>query len=425
LWKTISEGNEYRNEIRNRKRNGELFWESVLISPIRNDSGEIVNYLAIKEDISDRKKADLEIQKLSVAIEQNPASVIITNTEGIIEYVNKKFISVSGYSRNELIGTVVRILKPGHTTEYIYIEIWNKLFAGQEWRGEHLNRTKKREKYWESVLISPIKNQEGKTTNFIIVSEDISERKKMEKDLIAAKEKAEESDRLKSAFLANMSHEIRTPLNSILGFSDLLTESDIDPTMRSEFAELINSSGNNLLAIINDVLDISKIEAGQIVLVEMPVNAQKLIAEIQKEYSYKANAKNIELRLATNIHLDSIILTSDEMRIKQVLINFVGNALKFTEKGYIEIGVKLINQTIQFHVKDTGIGIAKEFHEKVFDRFRQLEASPSRKYGGNGLGLAITKNLGQLLGGKIWLESVPNKGSIFYFALPQSLLVRD
>jgi len=425
LWKTIREGNEYRNEIQNRKRNGELFWESVLISPIRNESGEIINFLAIKEDITDRKKADLQIQKLSVAIEQNPASVIITNTEGIIEYVNKKFITVSGYSINELIGKVVRILKPGHTPDHIYIEIWNNLFAGQEWRGDHLNRKKNREKYWESVLISPIKNKEGKTTNFIILSEDISERKKMEKELITAKEKAEESDRLKSAFLANMSHEIRTPLNSILGFSDLLTESDLDPLMRSEFADLINSSGNNLLAIINDVLDISKIEAGQIVLVEMPVNAQKLISEIQKEYSYKANSKNIELRLASNTHLDNIILISDEMRIKQVLINFVGNALKFTEKGYIEIGVKLTNQTIQFHVKDTGIGIAKEFHEKVFDRFRQVEASPSRKYGGNGLGLAITKNLGELLGGKIWLESVPNRGSTFYFALPKTLLVHE
>jgi PAS domain S-box-containing protein len=425
LWKTILEGNEYRNEIQNRKRNGELFWESVLISPIRNELGEIVNFLAIKEDITDRKKADLEIQKLSVAIEQNPASVIITNTEGIIEYVNKKFISVSGYTKKELIGTVVRILKPGHTPDQVYIEIWNKLFAGQEWRGEHQNRTKKREYYWESVLISPIRNQEGKTTNFIIVSEDISERKKMEKDLISAKEKAEESDRLKSAFLANMSHEIRTPLNSILGFSDLLTEPDIDPESRNEFADLINSSGNNLLAIINDVLDISKIEAGQIVLVEMPVNAQRLITEIQKEYSYKARDKQIEFKLAANIETTDIILMSDEMRIKQVLINFVGNAIKFTEKGYVEIGVRLKNDTILFHVKDTGIGIAKEYHEKVFDRFRQVEASPSRKYGGNGLGLAITKNLGELLGGKIWLESVPDKGSTFYFALPQSLIIQD
>ena len=170
-----------------------------------------------------------------------------------------------------------------------------------------------------------------------------------------------------------MSHEIRTPLNSILGFSDLLTEPNMDPLMRSEFADLINLSGNNLLAIINDVLDISKIEAVQIVLVEMPLNAQKLISEIQKEYSYKANIKQIELRLASNIHLDSIILTSDEMRIKQVLINFVGNALKFTEKGYIEIGVKLTNETILFHVKDTGIGISKHRHEAIFERFIQAD----------------------------------------------------
>jgi hypothetical protein len=423
LWKTITEGNEYRNEIQNRKRNGELFWESVLISPIRDDSGEIVNFIAIKEDITDRKKAALEIQKLSVAIEQNPSSVIIADTHGVIEYVNKKFIKTTGYSEDELIGKVVRILKPGHTSDEIYIEIWNKLFAGQEWRGEHKNKTKKGEEYWESVLISPIKNRDGKINNFIIQSEDISQRKKMEKDLIEAKEKAEESDRLKSAFLANMSHEIRTPLNSILGFSDLLTEASLDSRSRKEFASLITSSGNNLLAIINDVLDISKIEAGQIILHERELTAQNLITEIQKEYSYKSKTKGVDFIISANTPSKPIIFTSDEMRIKQVLINFVGNAIKFTEKGYIEIGVVLINETIRFHVKDTGIGIPKEYHEKVFDRFRQVEASPTRKYGGNGLGLAITKNLAELLGGRIWLESEPNHGSTFFFALPQYLLV--
>ncbi|MBL7969748.1 MAG: PAS domain S-box protein [Prolixibacteraceae bacterium] len=423
LWKTISEGNEYRGEIQNRKRNGELFWESVVISPIRDDSGAIVNFIGIKEDITERKKAALEIQKLSVAIEQNPSSVIIADTHGVIEYVNKKFIRTTGYSEKELIGKVVRILKPGHTSDETYIEIWNKLFAGQEWRGEHKNRTKKREEYWEAVLISPIKNRDGKITNFIIQSEDISDRKKMEKDLIAAKEKAEESDRLKSAFLANMSHEIRTPLNSILGFSDLLTEANLDSSSRKEFASLITSSGNNLLAIINDVLDISKIEAGQIVLNERDLNAQNLITGIQREYSYKSKAKGVDFIISSDTPANPIIFTSDEMRIKQVLINFVGNAIKFTEKGYIEIGVVLIDDTIRFHVKDTGIGIPKEYHEKVFDRFRQVEASPTRKYGGNGLGLAITRNLAELLGGRIWLESEPNHGSTFFFALPQYLLV--
>jgi PAS domain S-box-containing protein len=423
LWGTIAGGNEYHGELLNRKRNGELFWESVLISPIRNEAGKITHYMAIKEDITDRKKADLEIRKLSVAIDQNPASVIITNTEGIIEYVNKKFIAISGYTSDKLIGNVVRILKPGHTSEETYIEIWNNLLAGREWRGEHQNRKKNKERYWESVLISPIKNNDGKITNFIILSEDISERKKMEKELITAKEKAEESDRLKSAFLANMSHEIRTPLNSILGFSDLLTEQNLNDQARHEYANLITSSGSNLLAIINDVLDISKIEAGQITLSMTQFSAQRLIHTIRNEYAHKALSKNLELRIEISPEARKIYLESDEMRIKQVLVNFVGNALKFTEKGFIEIGLQYTETEIRFHVKDTGIGISKEYHHKIFDRFRQVEAANTRKYGGNGLGLAITKNLAELLGGRIWLESEPKKGSTFYFALPQSCIV--
>lgn len=424
LWETISSGNEYRSELLNRKRNSDLFWESVLISPIRNEEGNIINYIAIKEDITNRKKSDLEIRKLSVAIEQNPASVIITNTEGIIEYVNNKFLSVTGYSKKELIGKVIRILKPGHTPDETYIEIWNCLYAGKEWRGEHQNRKKDKSKYWESVLISPIKNQENKITNYIILSEDISERKKMEKDLISAKEKAVESDRLKSAFLANMSHEIRTPLNSILGFSDLLTSLDLDQKVKAEYADLINLSGNNLLSIINDILDISKIEAGQIVLSTQRFSALQMISEIQKEYSFRARSKGIELRLAAQATDKKIFLFSDEIRIKQVLINFVGNALKFTDSGYIEIGMEMKDYHVQFHVKDTGIGIASEYHDKIFERFRQIESAQTRKYGGNGLGLAITKNLAELLGGKIHLESEPNVGSTFYFTIPADYIVK-
>ncbi|OFX61252.1 MAG: hypothetical protein A2066_07530 [Bacteroidetes bacterium GWB2_41_8] len=424
LWNTITSGNEWRGEIHNRKRNGELFWESVNISPIRNEAGEIVNFMAIKEDITSRKQSEIEIMKLSVAIEQNPASVVITDTSGIIEYVNTKFLNTTGYDREELIGTVIRILKPGHTSDETYVELWNNLFAGNEWRGEHKNRKKNKEKYWESVLISPIKNNEGKITNYIILSEDISDRKKMERELVDAKVKAEESDRLKSAFLANMSHEIRTPLNSILGFSDLLTDPNIDDQSRREFATLISSSGSNLLSIINDVLDISKIEAGQVELSMTQFSAQKLINSIKNEYSYKASLKNIKFLVDPTTPEQEIFVISDTNRIKQVLINFVGNALKFTEKGAIEIGVKLTGNNIQFHVKDSGIGIPKEFHDKIFDRFRQVESANTRKYGGNGLGLAITKNLGELLGGQIWLVSEPGEGSTFYFALPDKFLVK-
>lgn len=423
IWNTITAGNEYHTEIQNKKKNGELYWESVLISPIRDEEGAIVNFMAFKEDITNRKKTEHEIRKLSVAIEQNPACVVITDTKGVIEYVNNKFATLSEYPEHELIGKVLRILKPGHTTDEVYNEIWSNLREGKDWKGEHQNRTKNQEKYWESVQISPIRNQEGEITHFIVLSENISERKKMEKALIAAKEKAEESDRLKSAFLANMSHEIRTPLNSILGFSDLLTTPDLDPETRKEYASLINSSGANLLDIINDILDISKIEAGQILLADNKFSVHRLVSEIHKEYSYRAASKGIVFRLKLKTIDEKLILRSDESRIRQVLVNFVSNALKFTTSGYIEMGVDRVSNDILFAVKDTGIGIPKDYHDKIFDRFRQIEAAQTRKYGGNGLGLAITKNLAELLGGRIWLESEPNVGSTFYFALPDHLIV--
>jgi hypothetical protein len=418
LWETITSGHEYHGEILNRKKNGEIYWESVLISPLRNEEGTIVNYMAIKEDITSRKKYELDLKKLTIAIEQSPTAVIITDTQGSIEYVNTKFVRTTGYTVDELMGKVVRILKPGHLDNQAYVELRNCLFSGKEWRGEHLNRTKDKTQYWESVLISPVKNQEGKIANYIILSEDISERKKMEQELIHAKEKAEESDRLKSAFLANMSHEIRTPLNSVLGFSDLLADENLDKEARLEYAALINASGTNLLAIINDVLDISKIEAGQITLNPAIFAAGELVTDIKKEYSHKARAKGLELTTRLPENASQIKINSDLVRVRQVLVNFVGNALKFTDSGYIEIGLIPNNDQLVFYVKDTGIGIAEEFHEKIFDRFRQVEGAQTRRYGGNGLGLAITKNLAELLGGRIWVESEPYKGSTFYFAVP-------
>lgn len=418
LWNSISSGKEYRNEILNRRKNGELYWESFVISPIKNDEGNIVNYIAIKEDITSRKKSELEILKLSTAIEQNPISVVITDTQGVIEYINTTFSETSGYKKEELKGKILRLLKPGHTSEETFVEIWNSLFAGKQWKGEQENRNKKGDKFCESVLISPLKAQDGNVTNFIVLSEDISHRKKMENDLVKAKEKAEESDRLKSAFLANMSHEIRTPLNSILGFSDLLNDENIDESLKKEFAGLINLSGNNLLNIINDVLDISKIEAGQLTINNNDFHIVSLLNDVQKEYSFKANAKKIELKISESSKSNDLILVSDEARIKQILVNYIGNALKFTENGYIELGFETEGTFVHFYVKDTGMGIDEIYHEKIFERFRQVDESHKRKFGGNGLGLAITKNLVELLGGKVWVESALGKGSTFWFSIP-------
>jgi signal transduction histidine kinase len=242
----------------------------------------------------------------------------------------------------------------------------------------------------------------------------------LERDqLEIAKEKAQESDHLKSAFLANMSHEIRTPLNSIIGFSELMTDPDFEQEQLTKFSEIIHSSGNSLLSIISDIMDISKIEAGQLQLYKSVVSAKQLIANIHQEYVFQAEAKGIELRIDPLTPDTEILFESDENRIRQVLVNFVANAIKFTKKGFVEIGIRNMDDSIQFHVKDTGIGIAKDFHDKIFERFRQVESSFSREFGGTGLGLSISKSLVELLGGRIGLESEPGQGSMFYFNLPK------
>lgn len=246
------------------------------------------------------------------------------------------------------------------------------------------------------------------------------ERKRAEQEIMNALAKAKESDRLKSAFLANMSHEIRTPLNSIIGFSELLTDPDFDKEQQLEFAQMINDSGTNLLAILTDIMDISKIEAGQIEIKPVRFSLRRLVSDVQREYSYKAVKKGVEVRLNLEDPENETIVESDVTKLRQVLVNLVGNAVKFTSEGYIEIGVKTLGDQLRVQVKDTGIGIPEEYHDKIFERFRQVETSNTRKYGGNGLGLAISKSLIEMLGGTIGLESDEGIGSTFYFMIPIS-----
>ncbi|MBE9468535.1 MAG: PAS domain S-box protein [Bacteroidetes bacterium] len=245
---------------------------------------------------------------------------------------------------------------------------------------------------------------------------------RLEDELIKAKDRAEESDRLKSTFLANMSHEIRTPMNSILGFSDLLKDQKIESKKRNDYVEIINRNGKSLLNIIDDIIDISKIESNQIKIYNSEYSLNLILLDLYSFFKVellKQKKKNVDLRL--NMGFDDlrskIIIDGD--RLKQILNNIIGNALKFTHEGYIEFGYELINnKIIKFYVKDTGIGIEKEKIDIVFYRFRQIEESNTRKYGGTGLGLAISKNLVELMKGRIWIESEIGKGSSIFFTLP-------
>ncbi|MBK7027879.1 MAG: response regulator [Bacteroidales bacterium] len=262
---------------------------------------------------------------------------------------------------------------------------------------------------------------EGKVLGIIGISRDITEMEETRQRLIMAKEKAEESDRLKTAFLANMSHEIRTPMNAIIGFSDLLSDEDLAPEDREDFISKIKLSGESLMNIINDIIDIAKIEAGQLKITDAECDIDKLLANLYGTFSeIKNRSHKSELELKLNLPSSDtpLVTIADPLRLHQVLTNLLSNALKFTEFGQIEFGYTFKDSIIQFFVRDTGIGILRSKQQLLFQRFSQLDQSTTRKYGGTGLGLAISKNIVELMGGSIWLESEPGQGSLFQFTLP-------
>ena len=265
-------------------------------------------------------------------------------------------------------------------------------------------------------------HDKSENANLVVIATDITERMNYEKKLREAREKAIESDKLKSAFLANMSHEIRTPMNAIIGFSKLLSAGNISETENEQYIEIIKNTGNILLNIIDDIIDIAKIEAGQIQIQKTDTAVNKILHELHAffEKERKRHGKNhLKLILSLNDPDQNFTILTDPMRFRQVMSNLLSNALKFTEEGEIQFGYTIQDQkTLRFFVKDTGIGIPEGKTEVIFERFRQIEISESKKFGGTGLGLAITKNLLKLLGGRIWVDSEKEKGSCFYFTLP-------
>jgi len=403
---------------------GSCRWSLTSKIPLLDMQGKVTGIVGIGRDITEQKKASETIQKLSKGIEQSSSIIVITDIQGNIEYVNPKFFEITGYTQEEVIGQNPRILKSGETPDGKYKELWETISSGGVWRGEFHNRKKNGELYWEWATMTSIKNDNEEITNYIAIKEDISLRKQMETELVLAKEKAEQSDRLKSAFLANMSHEIRTPLNSIIGFSELLTDPGFDEGKKKDFIRYIVGSGNNLLNIINDIMDISKIESGQIAIHKTKIQVSKFLDEIRALHIMKVEERQIGFRKSClcSGYENNIFVLADKNRLLQIFNNLIGNALKFTSEGYIEVGCRPVGNEVEFHVQDTGIGISTEFHDKIFERFRQVDFSTNRKFGGNGLGLAITKNLIELMGGRIRVESEPGKGSTFYFTLPSCQL---
>jgi PAS domain S-box-containing protein len=389
------------------------FWCKVRRVAIDDEQQERRRELLLFEDMSSQNEMFEKIQRLSQAVEQSSNSVVITDTEGIIEYVNRTFVKLTGYPAGEVIGRSLAILSPDEGAAAAYESMRAAALAGQEWTGELVNRKKNGDLYEENVVVSPIRNEQNEITHFVVTKENITDLKK-------ARQQADAANKAKSEFLAKMSHEIRTPMNSIIGMTELLLDTAL-PTEQRGYLENVNSSASVLLSLINDILDFSKIEAGRLELDSHPFSIRHLAKEIIATLKILAEQKGIELRLTLNDE-GTCSLLGDSLRIRQVLLNLIGNAIKFTRKGYValEIDIRPAEEEVcaaDFRIVDTGIGIAKEQQEKIFADFTQADNSITRDYGGTGLGLSISSRLVQMMGSKIELASELGGGSTFSFSL--------
>ena len=415
----------------------------VRVAALHDPAGQLKARFAYAADITDRKKTEHQLRKLTLAMEQSPQSIVITNRKGDIEYVNAAFERSSGYMRNEVYGKNPRILQSGKTPRETYAGQWQALVRGETWRGEFINRTKDGREYCEQVVISPIRDPEGRITHYLCFKDDVSELKALNAELdayrvdlearvqerttelVAAKQAAEVANRAKSDFLAGMSHEIRTPMNGVIGLADVLRHSNLSVD-QIDLVDTMRESAASLLRIIDDILDLSKIEAERLELACEPVALRRVVESIADMLHPLASRKQVELTVFVDPACPEQVL-SDEVRLRQILTNLVGNAIKFSARPYrggrVSLRAVAVGEgRLQITVSDNGIGISETVLATLFTPFSQGEASTTRRYGGTGLGLAICKRLVSLFNGSINVTSMAGKGSEFTVNLPLTCL---
>ncbi|MCF8211962.1 MAG: PAS domain S-box protein [Rhodoferax sp.] len=568
MWTALTAGTQWTGRFINRIKDGSERIEAAIITPLRDAQGQICNYVAVKEDITDRQRAEDELRKLYLAVEQSPESIVITNLDAQIEYVNRAFTRVTGYSAQEALGLNPRVLQSGQTPKATYTEMWDTLARGESWSGLLLNKRKDGTVYEEMAHITPVRQPDGLISHYLAIKEDVTEKRRisqelatyrehledlvasrtaelarasdalrlasaeqlavfdaatsgmalikdrvlmrcnqrlheifgwphgsmlgqstgiwydgttaleaddtavhagiwagqvhrreqqlrrrdgslfwarltgkaidaddhakgtvwvvddicMEREAIAtmreAKELAEDAARVKADFLANMSHEIRTPMNAVIGMTHLALKTELTPRQR-DYLKKIQNSGQHLLGIINDILDVSKIDAGKLTLESIDFDLEQLLSNVSTLISEKARTRGLELIFDVG-HDVPHQLRGDPLRLSQILVNYANNAIKFTETGEVAVLIRLQEQTEQgvllyFAVRDTGIGLTEEQRGQLFQSFQQADSSTTRKFGGTGLGLAISKSLASLMQGEVGVDSTLGQGSNFWF----------
>lgn len=368
------------------------------------------------------EQRDRDLEKFHLVVREAGFAIYITDREGRIEYVNPAFERITGFGEKDAVGRDPGFLNSGEMGKWYFEQLWDTVLNGKIWEGEIINRKKDGTLYYGHQTITPILDKNGLVSNFVVLQSDITDRKHMENELRKARDQAEEASRAKSNFVANISHEIRTPMNVILGYNQLLAESNEDPAVR-DYLDSIEKAGNVLLSLINDILDLSRIESGKLTFEYREVDLRRLMRDIGQLFEVKVRQKGLDYFEEISEELpDRLVL--DEVRFRQLLMNLIGNAVKFTEEGFVRVRLesspvpeKKTGVNLLLLVEDSGIGIREDQQQRVFEAFQQQEGQSSRKFGGTGLGLAITKHLVEAMGGKISVESSPGRGTLFRVVL--------
>ena len=463
---------------------GSSEWISASGVPHVDAKGLFAGYRGTASMITERKQAEEARMALTRAIEQCPVSIMVTDARAAIQYVNPKFEKITGYRPDEVIGENPRILSSHEKSPEEYQAMWATLLGGQTWQGEFHNRRKDGTLFWEQASISPVFNDRGVLINFVAIKEDVTQLKKISRELAIANtelsfqnvekgkradelviantelsfqnvekgkradelviantelafqnvEKGKRADELaiaresadaaniaKSRFLATMSHEIRTPMNGILGMAQMLLMPNIKDDERQDYARIILNSGQTLLTLLNDILDLSKVEAGKVELESIAFDPAQIIQETKALFRETAAGKGLKI-VAVEFQPTSQRYLGDPYRLRQMISNLVGNAIKFTKEGRIGIQAREINRdgqstVLEFSVTDTGIGIPEEQRRFLFKPFSQADSSITRKFGGTGLGLSIVISLAKIMGGEAGVDSEPGRGSRFWFRI--------
>ena len=420
----IKKGNtiELTLELTNAK--GHHKWVHTMATP-EMYRGKCIRLAGVFQDITRQKEAELALQRneerFRVAL--SDSSIIVWQQDLDLRYtwiynVNEIF------KQEEVIGKKdEELLNKPEEIETLTTIKKQVIQTGQS-TSEVVKTTLNNQPFFYKLTVEPLYDIDQQIVGVTCVSIDITDLKLTEQKLEKAVKKAQESDKLKSAFLANMSHEIRTPMNGIMGFADLLKKPDLSGERQQEFINIIHDSGKRMLNIIDELVDIAKIESGQVELHKKEILINELIDNVHKFFSNEANSKGIELKTNKGLYDTDCLVCTDKNKLNQILGNLVKNAIKYTDKGFIEIGYSKEGDDLRFYIKDTGTGISEDQREKIFERFRQADMSIHRDYEGAGLGLSISKAYVELLGGEIWMTSKMNEGSTFYFTIPYELPVR-